>query len=223
MYVGDKGPFCEVCYGTILLAIDEATSDHAAEVERLTAERDALKSIVNACMGILGMTQTAWDGTDIPRGESDLPRWVRDVADASYRKGKERDAAVARARQLEVSLKEAAGSLDTIAEKSGRYELLNDMGQVRQYAHGRANVARAALAAAPDKPQYAALELVPVYPGPDLQRGDIVYTPKGERTEVYGVSEDNGVRTSKGTFCASELWREKNAALAQEPWGGPEG
>ena len=87
-------------------------SEMSRVIKSIMAERDALKGIVNDCMGILGMTQTAWDGTDIPRGESDLPRWVRDVADASYRKGKERDAAVARAERAEEALRRIAYDVD---------------------------------------------------------------------------------------------------------------
>lgn len=52
-------------------------------------------------------------------------------------------------------------------------------------------------------------ELVPVYPGPDLKRGDVVYTPNGTRAEVYNISEDAGTFTSQGQFCASVLRREK--------------
>ena len=242
---------------------------HAAEVERLTAERDALQSIVNDCMGILGMTQTAWDGTDIPRGESDLPRWVRDVADASYRKGKERDAAVARAERAEDQLATIFGlAFDAEVDACGKdfaleqirkisfgdttiphpgndwrkrterlEEALEWFANVDNYMHPREEspepgpavlcyglqMARDAIAAASDKPQYAAPELVPVYPGPDLQRGDIVYTPRGERAEVYNFL-DSGTLTSRGQFCASVLRRGKpKAALSPEPWGGPEG
>lgn len=45
------------------------------------------------------------------------------------------------------ALLEAAQSLRTIAERSGRDEYLEDMTQVRGYAHNRACVAEAALAA----------------------------------------------------------------------------
>lgn len=58
--------------------------------------------------------------------------------------------------------------------------------------------------------------LVPVYPGPDLKRGDIVYTPSGRRAEVYNIDEDKGTFTSQGQFCASVLRREKTTADAEE-------
>jgi len=54
--------------------------------------------------------------------------------------------------------------------------------------------------------------LVPIYPGKDLQPGDIVFTPSCEMAEVYNVTMDDGVFTSKGQFCASVLRREKVAA-----------
>lgn len=67
---------------------------------------------------------------------------------------------------------------------------------------------------APDAPRPTP-ELVPVYPGPDLKRGDIVYTPSGRRAEVYNIDEDKGTFTSQGQFCASVLRREKMAADAE--------
>lgn len=51
--------------------------------------------------------------------------------------------------------------------------------------------------------------LEPVYPGPDLREDDFVFTPEGEMAQVYCVTEDNGVMTTKGTFCASVLRRAK--------------
>lgn len=68
---------------------------------------------------------------------------------------------------------------------------------------------------AADAPQ-SIPELAPVYPGPDLMCGDFVYTPDGQKAEVYNATVDDGVFTSQGQFCASVLRREKTAADAEE-------
>lgn len=51
-------------------------------------------------------------------------------------------------------------------------------------------------------------ELVPVYSGPDLRIGDRVFLHNGHEVEVYGFSEESGVRTSGGIFRLSALYRK---------------
>jgi len=58
-----------------------------------------------------------------------------------------------RERRLEVALREAASSLETISKLAGRDEDMGDMMQVRGYANSRATVARAALSTSQTQPQ----------------------------------------------------------------------
>lgn len=41
----------------------------------------------------------------------------------------------------------------------------------------------------------------------DLRVGDWVITPEGHQAEIYRISADEGVQTSRGDFCATELRR----------------
>jgi|GEM_PF-3362144 len=58
------------------------------------------------------------------------------------------ECAVRRVERLEEALRDAATSMQTIADKAGRDEYLMTIDEVRGYANSRANAARAALAKA---------------------------------------------------------------------------
>lgn len=184
-------------------------ADHAAEVARLTGERDELQHTFDlhhkADMRGIAAWQKATGKELVWPDKARLVEWCL----------AERAAAVA--------AKERAVNVLADLQWSYLYQgarcphpschAFVDDGHVLECPIGKI------IAAAQDaKPRTPEPSLVPVYPGPDLKRGDIVYTPNGNRVEVYGITEDNVVYTSTEWFCASVLRRD-----LEPEQGGPEG
>jgi chromosome segregation ATPase len=194
-------------------------ADHAAEVERMNAIVRDLQAAMESTNPIQAANNRVFEYHQlkgevgrltaeirVQRDEIEILTTVRDGWQEKFRAAEnvvskltaERDAAVAKAERAEEALRFYADKKNWRVTGKTVNPIEKDMGKQ----------ARAALAAAPDNISQAGkkVELVPVYPGPGLQRGDIVYTPDGKRAEVYNFS-DSGTLTNLGHFCASVLRR----------------
>lgn len=117
-----------------------AAASIQAEIKALRAEVERLRGIVRPKQEDECLTPDHWRMRAYYLEEN----WFRCSRACAIEQDK-REQAEERAERLAEALRDAATSMQTIADKAGRDEYLMTMDQVRGYANNRADAARAAL------------------------------------------------------------------------------